>query len=115
MPWTDHAYRFDFLFPAYRVIIELDGIQHFNNVLSWSSSSDDVRESDVRKMYAALANGYTVLRLYQPDVWSNRIPWKPWVHAHLHVYDKPMVYVLAADPNRYTSHLTELQLLLNQD
>jgi very-short-patch-repair endonuclease len=67
---TGKPYVFDFYIPSLKVIIELDGDQHFKQVLNWDSPEDN-RESDVIKMSKANEHGISVIRLYQPEVYSN--------------------------------------------
>ena len=113
--WTEQAFRFDFCFPQLMIVLELDGPQHFTAVEKWHSQPDDVRDADVRKMYAALHNGYTVLRLAQTEVWTESFNWRAMLSANLHRRDEPTVRLLTPDPTRYGAHMSDLQRLLAQD
>ncbi len=113
--WTAQPFRFDFFFPQLMIVLELDGPQHFTAVEKWHSQPDDVRDADVRKMYAALHNGYTVLRLVQSEVWAESFNWRAMLSANLHRRDEPAVRLLTPDPTRYGAHMTDLQKLLAQD
>jgi hypothetical protein len=66
--------KFDFVIK--KIIIELDGPQHFKQIMEWKSPEDQ-RVSDLRKMQLANANGYAVIRIIQEDVYYNRCEWKP--------------------------------------
>ena len=60
------------------VLVEIDGTQHFED--KWKfGSPDERRKSDVWKMEKAAKNGFSGIRLYQPDVYENRFDWKAWL------------------------------------
>jgi Marseilleviridae restriction endonuclease len=66
---------FDFCINDLKLIISLDGDQHFRQVLNWKSEKY-AQERDVYKMILALDNGYSIIRLYQDDVWRDRQNWE---------------------------------------
>lgn len=65
---------FDFVIKDYKIIIELDGEQHFKQVSNWKSP-EIVQERDIYKMKCANENGYSVIRLLQDDVWNDKYNW----------------------------------------
>jgi very-short-patch-repair endonuclease len=65
---------FDFCIPEKKVIIELDGPQHFIQVSNWKSP-EKCFETDVFKQRCANENGYSVVRIIQDDVWFDRYDW----------------------------------------
>jgi very-short-patch-repair endonuclease len=66
---------FDFCLPEFKLIIELDGRQHFRQVSNWTSP-EECHKTDCYKMKQALVNGYSVIRLLQIDVFYNTYDWK---------------------------------------
>lgn len=74
-PETDWYYRFDFVINEYKLIIELDGMQHFTQVSNWQSP-EDTHKKDLYKMDKANEHGYTVLRLLQEDVHYDKMNWQ---------------------------------------
>lgn len=60
---------FDFLVDD-SIIIELDGIQHFEQVSNWDSPLI-TQAADRYKEICAKRNGYTIIRLLQEDVWDD--------------------------------------------
>ena len=66
--------RFDFCIPEYKIIIELDGRQHFIQVSNWSSPESQF-ENDKYKEKCANDNGYSVIRLLQEDVFDDTYDW----------------------------------------
>ena len=72
--------RIDFL--VEKVVIELDGEQHFSQVSNWSAP-EDTQKKDVEKIRLALENGYSVIHLLQMDVWKNVYDWKAVLLAEI--------------------------------
>ncbi len=72
---TNNVMPFDFGLEEEKVLIELDGIQHFEQVSNWRCHKE-IREKDVEKIRKAMKAGYSVIHLYQPEVWEDRYDWK---------------------------------------
>ena len=66
---------YDFCIEELKIIIELDGTQHFNQVSNWSSP-EIIQERDKYKMKCANENGFSLIRIVQEDVWDNKYDWK---------------------------------------
>jgi very-short-patch-repair endonuclease len=66
--------RFDYCIEQYKLIIELDGMQHFAQVSSWQPP-EYVQNRDKFKMNLALEHGYSIIRILQKDVWTNKKDW----------------------------------------
>jgi very-short-patch-repair endonuclease len=73
---TNRYFPFDFCLILYKIIIELDGRQHFQDMEYWYSSADDVQDRDKYKMRMAKENGYSVIRISQEDVWKDKYDWQ---------------------------------------
>ncbi|AYV83383.1 MAG: restriction endonuclease [Hyperionvirus sp.] len=65
---------FDFCLEDYKLIIELDGLQHFGQVMNWRSP-EETQKNDKYKMECAKKNGYSVIRLFQKDVLEEKNDW----------------------------------------
>ncbi len=74
-PDTHTQLRFDFCDKKNKIIIELDGGQHFEDVKFWSSSAEKNSNMDVYKMNLAKKHKYSVIRLVQVEVLKNT-SWK---------------------------------------
>ena len=72
---TNKYLPFDFCIEEYKIIIELDGRQHFEQVCNWSSPEEQF-ENDKYKEKCANENGYSVIRLLQEDVFNDKYDWK---------------------------------------
>jgi very-short-patch-repair endonuclease len=57
-----------------KIIIELDGIQHFKQVGKWDTP-EHTKKRDIYKMQCANENGYSMIRLLQNDVYFNKYDW----------------------------------------
>ena len=65
---------FDFCIPEHKIIIELDGPQHFQQVSNWCSPEEQF-ENDLYKEKCANDNNYSVIRLLQEDVLNDTYDW----------------------------------------
>ena len=65
---------FDFCILEYKIIIELDGPQHFQQIMNWSSPEEQFK-NDKYKEECANENGYSIIRLLQEDVFNNTYDW----------------------------------------
>lgn len=72
---TKKHYPFDICIPELKIIIELDGKQHFVQVSNWCNPKL-THERDIYKMKCASKNDYSVIRILQEDVYSNKYDWK---------------------------------------
>ena len=72
---TNKYLPFDFCIEEYKIIIELDGIQHFEQVSNWSSPEEQFK-NDKYKQTCANENGYSIIRLLQEDVFNDKYDWK---------------------------------------
>lgn len=66
---------FDIVIPEFKIIIELDGVQHFKQVSKWKSP-EFIQSVDIYKMNCAIEKGYSIIRLLQEDVYYKRYDWK---------------------------------------
>jgi hypothetical protein len=65
---------FDFALEEHKIIIELDGIQHFKQVKNWMNP-EETRKRDKIKMQKANENSFSVIRILQTDVLANKYEW----------------------------------------
>ena len=65
---------FDFVLEEFKIIIELDGAQHFVQVSSWSTPEEQFT-NDKYKETRANDNGYSTIRILQADVYYDTYDW----------------------------------------
>lgn len=78
---------FDFCIEEYKLLLELDGRQHFMQVLNWPTP-EQTQKIDTYKMECANKNGYSVIRISQMDVWNNKNDWQENLKKAIKKYDK---------------------------
>ena len=81
-PTTSRYLPFDFVIEEHKIIIELDGPQHFIQVRDWKSPEEHFK-TDKYKEQCANENGYSVIRIVQCDVWNNAYDWLTELNEHI--------------------------------
>jgi very-short-patch-repair endonuclease len=99
---------FDMCIPELKIIIELDGAQHFRLVRNWGSPEDAVNR-DVFKMQHANKEGYKVIRIFQEDVYTRDENWLDEILIpRIEDKEKHNVYI-SSSPNMYDNHIALLE------
>ena len=65
---------FDFVLLEEKIIVELDGDFHFIQVAKWKTPQHN-RSRDIYKRKCANSNGFSIIRLLQPDVFFDKYDW----------------------------------------
>lgn len=65
---------FDFVIEENKIIIELDGEQHWKQVAKWKTPEHN-RARDLYKMKCANENEFSVIRIVQEDIYKNKYDW----------------------------------------
>lgn len=104
---TGRYLPFDFCIPSLKIIIELDGNQHFRNIKYWKSSVENNTRRDVYKMKKANEHHYSIIRIVQEDVWMDLYDWKTDICKAIEAckYTQQNVYC-SRDENIYKLHKT---------
>lgn len=79
---TNQYLPFDFALEDNKIIIELDGKQHFKQVNNWGTP-EDIRKRDKYKMQKANENGFSVIRIIQLDVLTDKYNWLDELKANI--------------------------------
>ena len=87
---------FDFVVEEFKIIIEIDGEQHFSQVRNWQSSEVQ-NERDIFKIEKALEKGYTIIRILQEDIWFNRNNWRVNFLKYFRKYKTPRVICIGCE------------------
>lgn len=83
--------RYDIIIEDLKLIIEVDGRQHFEFVTRFKNDVDKNKENDKYKMDLALENGYSMIRIYQEDIYNNKIDWKNILKDTIRKYETPTI------------------------
>ena len=65
---------FDLVLLEEKIIVEVDGDSHFIQVAKWKTPEYN-RSRDIYKRKCANANGFSIIRLLQPDVFFDKYDW----------------------------------------
>jgi len=65
---------YDFVLPDNKIIIELDGDQHFRQISNWQNA-EKTQYNDIYKMLCANKYKYSIIRILQMDVYCNKYDW----------------------------------------
>jgi very-short-patch-repair endonuclease len=110
-PKTTYKMPFDIVIEDLKIIIEIDGPQHFDNVWKWGDF-EETQERDIIKMKAAMDNGYSIIRCNQKEVFENKTVWLDEILKQLlHIYDTPTVHWLSYDTKLYDMHKYKLSTI----
>ena len=66
---------YDFVIEEHKVIVEIDGQQHFQQVSNWTSPEIQI-ERDKYKIECANKNDFSIVRLLQEDILKDNYDWK---------------------------------------
>lgn len=102
-PDTNNYLPLDFIIEPLKLIIEIDGDQHFKQVATWKSP-EITFEHDKYKMIQCMKMGYSIIRVYQDDIYNNKNDWKNKTKSLIKKYDNPIIQCIAHD-NRYDKYI----------
>ena len=71
---TNRYLPFDFVIEEIKIIFELDGKQHFEQIGNWQPP-EKTRKNDLYKMNCANDNEFSVIRILQKDVYKDKYDW----------------------------------------
>ena len=107
-PISGNLFRYDFMIPDIKVIIELDGMQHFKQVRNWDTPEVAMKK-DIYKMQKATEKGYKVIRLLQQDVYKNSDEWLVEnLLSEINNIDRTNIFISSIE-NIYDEHIKLLE------
>jgi hypothetical protein len=102
---TNYYLPFDMFVIELNIIIEIDGIQHFEYVKFFNNNVDKNKNRDVYKAKLALENGLSVIRINQEDIWKNKIDWKELLKIKLIEKNiTPTIHYICKNEDSYDDH-----------
>jgi very-short-patch-repair endonuclease len=101
---------FDFVIEELKIIIELDGEQHFKQISNWKSPEVQI-EKDKFKTNCANNNGFSVIRILQNDVLNDSFDWISEIHLNIVkiIEEKKVQNIFICKNNEYSNHVSLLQ------
>jgi|UniRef100_A0A6C0BF54 very-short-patch-repair endonuclease len=106
---TNNIMPFDFVLTDDKILIELDGKQHFSQVSNWDAP-EHVQNKDIEKIKYCIQQGYSIIHLCQEDVWKNIYDWKKVLQQEverLKISTSQCVFIQIN--NIYHRHITQLE------
>lgn len=55
-------------------------------------------------MKLAIEHGYSIIRIFQKDIFNNTINWKELLKKNIKKYNKPEIIYISKDINLYNDH-----------
>jgi hypothetical protein len=101
-PETNKHLPFDFCIEELKLIIEVDGRQHFEQVANWNSPEHNFN-NDEYKMKKALEKGYTIIRILQEDIFNDKNNWEENTKNAIKQYRNPQVVCIGCE-KKYERH-----------
>jgi very-short-patch-repair endonuclease len=101
---------FDFLLDNEKILLEIDGRQHFIQVSNWTSPEYS-QKRDIFKMKLALKNGYSIIRISQVDIFNNTIEWESLLKQHIKKYKIPICIYISKNINLYNDYKEKMNLI----
>ena len=106
--WSKRLYRYDFILEDYKIIIELDGPQHFNKISNWEEPIKAL-EKDVEKINNAINNNYNIIHILQYDVFNDKNNWEYKLKKYIKIYDITNIIFINNNDNIYINHIKLLE------
>ena len=112
-PWcrfsnTGHVMPFDFGSISKKILIEVDGGQHFTQVSNWDAP-ESVQEKDIEKINYCIKEGFSIIHINQLDIWKNVYDWKEVIENEIETLKElePQCRFISSTPI-YESHISKL-------
>ncbi|MAE85951.1 MAG: hypothetical protein CMB80_24655 [Flammeovirgaceae bacterium] len=93
---TNRYLPFDFAIEKIKLIIEIDGRHHFEQISNWNPPEENLRR-DKYKMQKALTNGYSIIRIFQEDIYHNKNNWENKARETIRLYNKPTIICIGCE------------------
>ena len=107
-PLTNRELPFDFYLSDHNILIELDGRQHFEQVSNWEAP-EETRKRDTHKMVEAFKRGFTIIRIFQEDVFNDKNDWPSKLISCIKKYDQNKIIFIEAVEEVYSQHIQDLK------
>ncbi len=109
-PYTNRYLPFDILIEELNILIEIDGLQHFQEVKIWKSNTELNQNRDLFKMRKARENGHTLIRCVQTDIHLNKYDWRSELLSHIKEYTDTS-FIFMCKKNEYEPYIQKLDSL----
>jgi hypothetical protein len=99
---------FDFGSISKKILIEVDGSQHFMQISNWDSP-ESVQVKDIEKINHCIKDGFSIIHINQLDIWNDSYDWKKVLQTEIErLHEKePQCCFISSTPI-YESHISKL-------
>jgi very-short-patch-repair endonuclease len=110
---TNNIMPFDFGLIDKKILIELDGEQHFSQVSNWDTP-ESTQSKDTEKIRNSIQNGYSIIHIYQKEVWNDIYNWKDILTKVINYLEKKKesICILISCVDKYQNHITKLDNMI---
>ena len=100
---------FDICILLHKIIIEVDGRQHFKDISYFKSNAVKQCEQDCKKMKIIFKEGYSVIRIVQEDIWLAKTQEEMKTKLEKAIQEcidnnGPMIHYISMDDSMYDNH-----------
>ncbi len=100
---------FDICILINKIIIEVDGQQHFKDISYFKSNAVEQCEQDCNKMKIILKEGYSVIRIVQQDIWLPKTQKEMLSKLEKAIQEcidnnSSMIHYISMDDSKYDNH-----------
>ena len=112
----NNLFRYDFYLSDYNIIIELDGMQHFEYIKHWNNDVKINQYKDCFKMKFAINNiqNLKIIRICQEDIYNNKINYKELLQELLNNNNLQQITYISNDISLYDNHKQYMKLNINE-
>lgn len=100
----------DFELLSRKILIELDGIQHFTQVSNWNGP-ENVQAKDVQKIQKSVQQGYIMIHIYQEELWHDTYDWQMVLRQAIETCisdPTPRCIFISQTVDRYVAHIEQI-------
>ena len=99
---------FDFGSISKKILIEVDGAQHFTQISNWDAP-ENVQAKDIEKIQYCIKEEFSIIHINQLDIWNNVYDWKKVIEMEMErLHEKePQCSFISSKPI-YESHILRL-------
>ena len=81
--------------------------KYFNQVSNWDSP-ESVQLKDIEKIKRCVENGYSIIHIYQKDIWDDSYDWGKILKEQIEILQTDCKAVFISLTSKYSTHIEQL-------
>ena len=81
--------------------------KYFNQVSNWDSP-ESVQLKDIEKIKKCVENGYSIIHIYQKDIWNDSYDWQAILKEQIKILQTDCKAVFISLTSKYSTHIEQL-------